>query len=50
MRTVAAPRPDAPPVTSALEPLIFMDFSVFISRIFLAANLTRNKHEFQAKI
>jgi hypothetical protein len=24
MRTVAAPRPDAPPVTSALEPLIFI--------------------------
>jgi hypothetical protein len=30
MRTVAAPRPDAPPVTSALEPLIFMNSPVFV--------------------
>jgi hypothetical protein len=33
MRTVAAPRPDAPPVTSALEPLIFMNSPKFLPLI-----------------
>jgi len=52
MRTVAAPRPDAPPVTSALEPLIFMVSPLYYQNLF-GRELTRinaNEHEFLTKL